>query len=198
MVNKMRSICTILLFASISLTFAGPKLLSGDASVVKGEKSFNIEFVWEDWEYDGDPFEEYYQEEIEDFEKDGDTEDLENFKKEWEEWKTVTYPEGFASGFNFFLKEKMGIEAKVGNKDAKYTLIVKTIELDPGGMKLPKIEIEVHIVETVKHDNVVAKIGKLVSGGRLPGPEGVRVKDTYRMLGTLFARSFLYKKVLKD
>lgn len=188
----------LLIIAAASLAFAGPKLKSGDPSVIKGEKAFNVEMVWDNnFEYDGDPFNEYYEKETAEMKKKNETEDLEKFENEWKEWKAESYPDGFSQGFNSFLEEKMGITASREKTDAKYTFVIETKELNPGGMSTAEVDVTVWILETENRSNVIAVIEGIEAGGRLPGPEKVRVQDAYRMAGTVFARSYLYKKVLK-
>jgi hypothetical protein len=189
----------IVFFASISIVLAGgPKLKSGNPSVVKGEKKFNVQMVWDNnFDYDGDPFNVYYAEEVKDMTKDNETEELKTFENEWKEWKAESYPDGFSQGFNSELEEDMGITASRENTDAKYTLIVKTIELIPGGLRTAVVDVEVTIVETANPSNVIAVIENVEGAGRLPGPEKVRVQDAYRQAGDEFASNFLLKKVLK-
>lgn len=198
-IMKLASASILALSLSVATFAGGPKLVSGDASVLKGEKLFNIEAVWTDsFEFDGDPFSEYYADEIKHYQKKNKVEDQKEFEDDWSTWKKETYPKGFSEGFNSFLEKKMGVKAELNATDAKYTLKIETIEIDPGGSSLAEVELKVIVVETNNPENVIAVIEGVKAGGRLPGPEKVRVQDAYRMAGILFSRSFLYKKVLKD
>lgn len=193
------------LFAALTMTataFAGgPKITEGSIESLKGEKVFNVQTVWDnDFEYDGDPFSEYYAEEVEDMKEDEETAELAEFEADWIRWKDSTYARAFANGIGNFFEDEDDANVKdiVGdiNSDAKYTIIVKTIELESGGMKTAVVEVEATIVETANPEKVVARVEGIEGYGRIPyASEEVRVKDAYLRAGDYLAEELIFEEL---
>jgi hypothetical protein len=166
------------------------KLLEGDLSAVKNEKSINTEFAYDNMkvgkfndeaEYVSKKKEEYNKKEA----GKGDT---------WAVRWVDDREEKFEPQFNelFEKTSAMSISPK-----SKYTLIYKTTFTEPGfniGVmrKNATIDGEAWIVETANKNKVIAKIGVTKAPGRMFGgfdfDTGERITEAYAMAGRALAK----------
>lgn len=108
------------------------------------------------------------------------------FVRRWFEDRKTLYRPAFIAGFQKFHK------ARLGDEQAKYTLIIKTIRTEPGwyaGVLGHPAELdgECWVVESVDHSTVIARIafadfvGKVSYGGDFEMT--TRIQSAYEVLG---------------
>jgi hypothetical protein len=161
------------------------KVTEGDLSALKNEKSINTVFVYDDMKVGKFSKEEdYIASKKEDYNKKeagkGDT-----WARNWVSDRESRYE----PKFNELLEKSSGMSIK---KDARYTLIFKTIFTEPGfniGImrKNAEINAEAWIVETASQNNVIAKISVQKALGRTFGgydfDTGERISEAYADAG---------------
>lgn len=182
----------VLFMVATSMNLSGQKikLIEGDLSLLKGEQKINTEFTYDDMK-------------VGKFDKEADyvadrTASLN--KKEpgrgdtWAKAWVTDRKDRFEPKFNELLQEnsKMTIA-----KDAKYTLIFKTMTTEPGfniaiQRKNAEINGEFWIVETANKDKVVAKATVQKALGRTFGgfdfDTGTRLSEAYADAGKAVGR----------
>jgi hypothetical protein len=108
------------------------------------------------------------------------------FVKQWFDDREARYEPTFIRSFEKYTN------IKLNDKDAKYTMIVKTIRTeggwDVGVMSIPgEIDTEIWIVESANESNVIAKlgfygfVGKISHGGEFNMTR--RIQSAYESLG---------------
>jgi hypothetical protein len=164
-INRMLAAACIVCFAA---TAYGQKLkiIEGDLAPLKGEKSINTDFTYENMsvgkfknesEYIAKKTEEYNKKEA----GKGD-----HWAKEWVEDRKNRFEPKFTELFEKY--SEMAVSG--AKKDAKYTLVYKTTTIEPGfnigiTRKNAEIDAEVWIVEAAS-SKVVAKISVQNAKGR--------------------------------
>ncbi len=182
-------LCLCLLALNIA-TAQKVKLLEGDLSALKNEKTINTEFSYENMKVGKfNDEKEYIEKKKEEYNKKeagkGDT---------WAVAWVDDREQRFEPQFNelFEKTSQMTITPK-----AKYTLIYKTTFTEPGfniGVmrKNATIDGEAWIVETADKNKVIAKIGVTKAPGRMFGgfdfDTGERISEAYAMAGRALAR----------
>lgn len=166
------------------------KTVSGDAEILKNETSVNVEFV-----YDGmsvgkyDTEKEYIAAKTSEYNSKeagkGDT-----WAQSWQTSKANRYQPKFIELFTE--NSKMTVD-----KNAKYTIIIKTLSIEPGynigiSRKNAKIDTEIWIVETANKSNKVAVLTLSdVPGGTAFGYDfdtGLRISEAYANTGKKLAK----------
>ena len=169
-----------------------------DYSFLKGEKSFNIEYVYEDMTV-GKKLteEEYVNKKVEDYNK-KEAGKGDKWKISWEESRTKRYEPKFETLINKSMA-KINMTASK-NSDAKYTLIVKTIYTEPGyniGIsKRPAfVNFEFSFIETATKNVMHTSILHKVPGAQAMGYDfdtGSRIAECYAKGGKMLG-AYIYK-----
>jgi hypothetical protein len=168
------------------------KTITGDDDILKSESSINIEFVYDGLsvgKYKNEP--DYVAAKTEEYNKKepgkGDT-----WAASWARDKQSRFEPKFIELF----KEHSGMSIMT---DAKYTLIFKTISIEPGynigiTRKNAEIDAEVWIVETANRSNKLAAFTiSNVPGGTAFGYDfdtGLRISEAYANAGKKLAKFF--------
>jgi hypothetical protein len=168
--------------------------ISGDIKVLKGETKLKVEYDFSKFMV-GDYSDEqaYLAKKKADVSKKDGPEKAEEWEKAWKASRETRYQPKFQELFNEQAKDiPMNISPE--NKDAKYTLILKTTFIEPGFnvgvMKKPSyINVEYIFVETANPSNVVAKY----SASNIPGSQvmgydfdaGSRIAESYAKAGKM-------------
>lgn len=175
----MKKLNTILVAGALSiLTFnaSAQKITEGDEtlSFLKGEKKFNIEYVYDGMMVGKKTEADYKAEKIAAYnEKQPGKGD--RWAEKWVNSRSAVYEPMFEELINKILfKEKTDATAAKNQKDAKYTIVVKTVMLEPGfnsfAMKVnPYCDFEVSWVETAT--------GKVMAKAFLNNVMGVVMND---------------------
>ena len=177
-----------LLFAmaiSLGISAQRIKLVEGDLSALKGEQKINTEFTYDNMrvgKYDKEA--DYVSDKTESLNKKepgrGDT-----WAKAW----VNDRKERFEPKFNELFEKSSNMST---SKDAKYTLIFKTLTTEPGfnigiTRKNAEINAEVLVVETANRDKVIAKATVQKAVGRTFGgydfDTGERLSEAYADAG---------------
>lgn len=163
-------------------------LLEGDLSPLKGEKNINTEFTYENMAVGKFKTEaEYVNKKTEEYNKKepgkGD-----KWAKDWVADRTGNYDRKF----NELFEKYSNIIVTGANKNAKYTLIYKTLFTEPGyniyiSRKNAETDAEVWIVETANPSKVIAKLEVKNAKGRTFGgndyASGERIAECYADAG---------------
>jgi len=161
--------------------------MEGNLSALKGQKSINTEFVYDNMKVGKfDKEEEYVSSKKEELNK-KEAGKGDKWSQDWVDDRK----EQFEPKFNELFEKSSEIDA--GPKtDAKYTLIFKTTFTEPGfnvgvWRKNAEINGEVWIVETANKNNVIAKISIQKALGRTFGgydfDTGGRISEAYADAG---------------
>jgi hypothetical protein len=163
------------------------KLTKGDLKALKGEKSINTEFTYENMGVGKFKKEqEYIDKKVKEY-----NEDEKGKGDRWAKAWVADRENRFAPQFNELLTKYGQMDAG-SNPDAKYTLIFNTSFTEPGFnvgvMRKPAyIDGTATIVETANRDNVVAVITVDNSPGRDAGgfdyDTGERISEAYAKAG---------------
>lgn len=178
-------IALAILFFTIQANAQKVKLQSGSLDALKSENSIHIEF-----KYDGMSVGKY------DTEKEYlDAKTAEYNKKEagkGDAWAANWKNDREARFEPRFIKEFTEQSKMTNDKNAKYTLIFKTLKTEPGynvviSRKDASIDGEASIVETANPSNVIATISVKNAPGRIFGgydyDTGVRLQEAYATAG---------------
>lgn len=173
---KKIKLLAIIGFVTIAGVANAQKIVEGDKnlSFLKGEKKFNIEYDYTDMLVGKKPESEYLQEKIDK----GNAKQPGKGDKWAEKWKNnraSIYEPMFDELINKMLfKGKTNAVAAKGEKDAKYTIKVKTVMTEPGFNSVvmkqnPFCRFEIYFIE-ISSGKVMAKglitaQGVLASGG---------------------------------
>jgi hypothetical protein len=174
-----------LVFFSIQTNAQKIKLREGDISVLNGQPSINVEFLYDGMSVGSYPDEQdYIKKKMDDYNKkepgSGD-----RFAKAWVGDRKTRFEPAFKEKFEEY--SKMLIKP-----NSKYTLIFKTTSTEPGyniyiKRKNAEIDAEVTIVETADRTKVIASISVSNAPGRTFGGNdyetGVRIAESYEVSG---------------
>ena len=166
------------------------KVTSGNPDILKPETTVNIEFVYENMSVGKYKTEkEYVAAKTEEYNKKepgkGDS-----WAKSWESDKKGRYEPKFIELFTL----NSGMTVK---KDAKYTIIIRIVSIEPGynvgiSRKNAEIDVEVSIVETANRDNKACVITvNNIPGGAPFGYDfdaGLRISEGYANAGKKLAK----------
>jgi len=190
------------LFLAFQVSFAQRiDLRSGDVAVLEGQKVLNVQYDYSDFgvgkfatekEYIDKKSAEYNAKEA----GKGD-----EWKKAWVADRKNRYEPKFEELFNKGLEEK-GLKAIQGSQDAKYTLIIKTVFLEPGfnvGVmrKNAYLNYKVDLIETSGKSTVAEMVLNNVPGGQFMGMDydaGTRIAESYAKAGKILA-AYVDKKL---
>ena len=160
--KKLATLVLISCFVFAGSSLFSQKLKTGDLSVLKGQKTVNLQFDYSKMEVGKFANEEdYIKKGIDDRNKkkegSGDA-----WAAKWRADKTEHYQPAFIEAFNK-KSDDCGIEVKENATDARYTLIIRTIFLEQGveaivGSKPSEIDLVIDVVETTAPDKVIATI----------------------------------------
>ena len=185
---KLLMKCVVLMtlvFFSIHTNAQKIKLREGDISVLKGQSSISVEFIYDGMSVGSYPDEaDYIKKKMDDYNKkepgSGD-----RFAKAWVGDRKTRFEPAF--------KEKFEEYSKILIKpNSKYTLIFKTTSTEPGyniyiKRKNAEIDADVTIVETTDRTRVIASISVSNAPGRTFGGNdyetGVRIAESYEVSG---------------
>ena len=174
-----------LVFFSVNANAQKIKLREGDYSVIKGQASISVEFVYDGMSVGSYTDEnEYIQKKKDDYNKkepgSGD-----RWAKAWVADRKTRFEPAFKEKFEEY--SKMLIKP-----NSKYTMIFKTTSTEPGyniyiKRKNAEIDAEVTIVETADRNKVIAVISISNAPGRTFGgydyETGVRIAESYEVSG---------------
>ncbi|WP_299887316.1 hypothetical protein [uncultured Lacinutrix sp.] len=193
----------------LSLLFCGVmfaqkmKVVKGDFDFIKGQKEFNVEFVYDNMKIykDNKTNEEYMTERSAKLEEKSKGKGK-AWEKKWIAARELIYAPKFLELMNRYMeKKKKGIVFEEGLADAKYTLLVETVWLYPGYnvgvMRRPaKVSTLLRFVETANRDNVLLEItGKHAPGNSFGGTYSNedRIGEGYAKTGKTLAGLILKK-----
>jgi hypothetical protein len=176
----------ILLFCFDSASAQKRILLAGSLKGLKEQQSYGLKFNYDSMIVGNDKFEKEYLEEKRRIWEANEPGKGDEFVNQWFDDREVRYEPAFIRSFEKYTN------IKLNDKDAKYTMIVKTIRTeggwDVGVMSIPgDIDAEIWIVESANESNVVAKIGfygfagKISHGGDFNMTR--RIQSAYESLG---------------
>jgi len=163
-ISCLFTLCFLLFIGSSYSQFGSGfkiKLVSGDVKILKSEKEYNFEFDYKGLKVGGVDEEDYLAEKVKDKNKkemgSGD-----KFKNEWFDNRERKFEPKFDELFNKTLSGE-GVKGSKSNKNAKYTIFVKTDYIEPGynvgiSRKPAFINATVKIFEIANPSNVVAKL----------------------------------------
>jgi len=159
-------------------------ILEGKAENFKGVKSIYLKFDYSKMivgRYDTEK--DYIDHKVKEL---SETDRDEKWLDKWNDGKDNLYPESFAERFNIFIKDA-GAEMSTENKDAKYTMVLKTLYLDLGFYAFVQarpamINTEIYVFETANPSKVIFRcktyntIGDAIK-------DISRINEAYRNLG---------------
>lgn len=181
--------------ATISANAQKMNLQSGDVKMLAGQSKMLVQYDFKDLDMGKEGSEaDYLKKKKADLNaKEAGKGD--KFVEGWEKNKTDRYEPKFEELFNKELEGKMTLNAS--NKDAKYTLIVKTLTLYPGFnagvVKYPAyVSFGFIIVETANPGKELAKLElREVQGSQVMGMDfdaGSRLQESYAKAGKMLAK----------
>ncbi|MBK7432930.1 MAG: hypothetical protein IPI66_02870 [Chitinophagaceae bacterium] len=197
----MKSITKIFVLAgmvafSMSANAQKIKTVEGDPSVLKNESNINIEFTYDNisvGKFDNEK--DYIKKKTDEYNaKDPGRGDI--WAKNWINDRQARYEPKFTDLYII-------TSHKTLSKDAKYTMIFKTLSIEPGynvaggmvafgGRKNAEIDAEVWIVETANRSNKVAVLSVTnAPGGTWGGYDydtGTRIAESYAISGKKLAK----------
>lgn len=191
----MKKITSVLAFIAISFCFLQAnaqkvKTTSGNDNVLKSETTINIEFNYDNLsvgKYKNE--QDYITAKTEEYNK-KEAGKGDNWAASWKNDKASRFEPKFIELF----KINSGMSVMT---DAKYTLIFKTLSIEPGynigiSRKNAEIDAEVWIVETANRENKVATFTiSNVPGGTAFGYDfdtGLRISEAYANAGKKLAK----------
>ncbi|HNX87264.1 MAG TPA: hypothetical protein PKN12_10075 [Bacteroidales bacterium] len=180
------------------------KIKSGDVTVLKGQTLINLRYDYSDMavgKYKSES--DYVANRTQDMNKkqsgSGD-----QWAQSWVNDRAARFQPMFEKNFNGKLEE-VGVTAKEGASDAKYTLILRTVFTEPGfnvgvTRRNAYIDVMVDLVETAQPDKVIATIEmKGLQSVNMMGYDfdtGGRIQSCYDRAGDNLGK-FLVKNVYK-
>ena len=179
-------------------------LKSGSMDVLKTEKFYNIKYDYSEVSVGKfDKEEDYINKKVSEYNaKEPGRGD--RWKEAWIGDRKARYQVSFEELLNKTLESK-DIYVGEENKDAKYTMVLKTTFIEPGfniyiTKKPAMIHVIFQLVETANPSNVIFEIISKNNPGRTFGDSdldtGIRIKEAYAKCGKELGRFFL-KKALK-
>lgn len=188
----------ILFLLAISLTGYAQKIkiLEGNLKSLKGQKSFNTEFVYDNMIVGKDLSEQDYLKKRKGELNEKEAGRGDSFEKKWVNDRKERFEPQF--------RELLSKHAEISTVDEKamYTLILKTVRTEPGWnvgvMRVPAyVDSEAWFVETQNKDKVVCKVSMTKAPGRdamgLDFETGARLQEAYAKMG-----KELGKLIMKD
>ena len=177
---------------------------SGDVTMLAGQNKLLVQYDFKDLDIGKEGSEDaYLKKKKEDLNAKEPGKGV-KFVEGWEKNKTERYEPKFEELFNKELEGKMTLSSS--NKDAKYTLIVKTLTLYPGFnvgvMKYPAyVSFAFVIVETANAGKELARMElREVQGSQVMGMDfdaGSRLQESYAKAGKILAKYIEKKAPLK-
>jgi len=177
-------ITVILILSIISLTSYAQtkKLIQGDLLTLQAVRSMNIVFTYDSMIIGAGTSETEYLRERERRWNEREPGKGAAFVKKWFDDRKRLYEPAFIKNF------EQHAPVKLGDPDAQYTMVVKTMRTEGGwdigiGSKKGEIDGELWIVESSNHDKIIAKIGfyefmgKSADGGDFGMT--LRIRDAY-------------------
>jgi hypothetical protein len=166
MTNAMKTICVAavtVLLVPVALMAAKAKLVSGDLAVLKGQTTINVEFDYAGMTVGGKATPETQWLAGEVAKRNGKKAGSgDAFQATWVSSRAELYAPRFLEELNKEL-EKAGAKAALGAGAAKYTLIVRTVQVEPGatiGFNTQAwATLDVRLVDTATKDVALATIG---------------------------------------
>lgn len=200
---KLSMVLCLIFLMSVTLQAQKVKLISGNVKSLKGETELKLSYSYDGMAVGRFKSEaEYTQKKVEEYNK-KEAGKGEKWLETWNNDKKQRFEPGFEEKINKIL-EKPGVVAGK-DKNAKYTMIVKTIFFEPGfnvgiERKNARIDLELTVVETANPFNVIAKMTLMkVQGGGAMGfdfDSGYRVQKAYEIAGMIVGR-YLTKNAYK-
>lgn len=166
------------------------KLVSGDVSILKSEKDYDLKYEYDGLKVGGIDEVDYLNDQIAKKEK-KEVGSSAGYKEEWVSNREKKFEPKFEELLNKDLNQ-VGAKGFNGNTNAKYTIIVKTDYIEPGfnvgvARKPAFINTTIRIVEIAKPSNVVAKIMLTQVPGNgamgLDYDSGSRIAESYAKAG---------------
>ena len=183
-IKKCLVIVATLLFISIATNAQDVNLIKGNLYFLKDETTINIEFTYEKMTVDGTKEADFIKTKKAEYNaKEAGTGDTWAIK--WEEDKSMKFEPRFITAF----KNLSGITV---SKDAKYTLIFNTKNMEPGysvgvSKRNAGIDGTVTIVETADRTKIIAKLSVERPGENMfrgaAFDAGSRIADAYNLSG---------------
>lgn len=193
---------SLVFFLSANVKAQKVKLLSGDFSQLKGQTALNVDYIYDNLKVGKKAEDEYIKGKVADYNKDepgkGD-----KWLTNWKNDRATRYQPKFEELMNEYLKEK-GIKV-AASKGAKYSVVLKTLMIEPGfniGIMRQdaNINVEISLVETGNPSVILAKVTMDNVPGRSYGgydfDMGVRIEEAYAKCGKELGKLIL-KKGLK-
>lgn len=201
----MKKIVILTIFVSFAFLAQAQKikLVSGDLTFLKGEKSINLQYNYDDVMVGDMQEAAYIKKKVTDYNaKEAGKGDkwLENWKND----RKTRYEPKFEELFNKYLEE-VNTKAKEGDASAKYTILIKTKMIEPGfnvGVvrKSAKIDVVVEISASGSPENKLAELTVYdVPGAAAMGYDfdsGERISEAYAKLGKALAK-YIIKNTAK-
>ncbi len=167
---------------------------------LKDQKQLKIKFDYSDLKIRELPEADFLEEKME--EKEARSEGAgERYLNAWKEDKQVNFPKKFMILFNKYLK-KNGLN--VSENEAPYTLIVKTLKIDPGWysgtiVSQPAVtDFEFYFVKSDAPEVVLCKFRIINVQGAADYDAGVRMQECYAKAGKELAKyisKYAYSKI---
>jgi hypothetical protein len=193
---------TLLLLIVASTRAQTIKLISGDLSKIKGEKYFNIVYDYSSMRVGKfEKEEDYISKKVKDY-NDNNPGSGDKWKNAWIEDRKQQFEPKFELLINKYLN-KQDVYIGPENKDAKYTILLRTTFTEPGfnvyvTKKPALIDVEMKFVESSNPSNVIATIVSKSNKGKTMGygdmDTGIRITEAYAKCGKELGK-FLMKKV---
>lgn len=204
--KKIMFLCLLGLATFLGSSVYGQKmkLVSGNLSFIKGEKAFNVEYV-----YDGmrvgkyKTEDEYIQKKSSEYNS-KEAGKGEKWAQSWKADRAAKFQPKFEELINKMLKDK-NVSVSPANSSAKYTIIVKTVFTEPGWnvyvSKQPAfVDFEVYFIETANPQKVLASISMKKTPGQggmgFDYDTGFRIQEAYAKGGKSLGK-FMLKNGLK-
>lgn len=200
----MKKTLLLIFVLFLASTTYGQKITldKGKLDFLKGQKSLKVEYVYDGMKVGRDLTEEEYLSERVKKYNEQERKKGDNWLRKWKNDRENKYEPKFESLLNKYLKEKK-VSIYKDETDTKYTLILKTTYTEPGFQnpfmkKDALINVEIIFVETINHDNIIAKIiMKKIPGKSLIADynPGTRIGESYAKCGKSLAKYLLKQKV---
>ena len=174
----------------------GVKVKSGSISALKSEKSIKIQIDYDGVRVGKDSEKDYVNKKVNEYNaKEKGKGD--KWKEGWEGNRTTRYNPAFTGMFNKVVSKKLTASESV---DAKYTLIVKVVVIEPGFnvgvMKKPAyVDFEFTVVETANPAKPVCELLlDKVPGSQYSGYDfdaGTRIAEAFSLGGKILGKYFM-------
>lgn len=190
--KKIFGLLLLTVFTGVHTNAQKVKTTSGSDEILKPESSVNIEFTYDNitvGKYKNE--QEYITAKTEEYNK-KEAGKGDSWAASWKRDKQARFEPKFLELFK--LTSGMSVAA-----DAKYTMIVKTLSIEPGwnvgiSRKNAEIDLEIWIVETSNKSNKLASFTiSNVPGGTAFGYDfdtGLRISEAYAKAGKSLAKFF--------